>query len=90
MNDTPKHQSAQYSHYDGAAALYDSYNESRSLKTNKVLERVLNAAQVKTVLDLSCGTGSQVFYLADKGYQVVGIDIIIKCWKRPPESPGES
>lgn len=29
---------------------------------------------VKTVLDMTCGTGSQVFYLAERGYDVVGSD----------------
>ncbi|MDD4531263.1 MAG: class I SAM-dependent methyltransferase, partial [Candidatus Pacebacteria bacterium] len=31
--------------------------------------------QDKKVLDLSCGTGSQVFYLAKRGYKVTGVDI---------------
>ena len=30
--------------------------------------------QVKTVLDMTCGTVSQVFYLAEHGYEVVGSD----------------
>lgn len=33
---------------------------------------------MKSVLDLTCGTGSQVFWLADQGYDVVGSDINAK------------
>ncbi|MEI6627973.1 MAG: methyltransferase domain-containing protein [Alphaproteobacteria bacterium] len=41
---------------------------------NSVIEKLLKAHKVKTVLDLTCGTGSQVFFLAKHGYQVTGAD----------------
>jgi SAM-dependent methyltransferase len=41
---------------------------------NAVVEKLLKENRVKTVLDLTCGTGSQVFYLAKRGYSVVGSD----------------
>lgn len=48
-------------------------NETTDNK-NVVIEQLLKAHQVNTVLDMTCGTGSQVFYLAKQGYQVVGSD----------------
>lgn len=41
---------------------------------NSVIEKLLRAHKVKTVLDLTCGTGSQVFFLAKRGYHVTGAD----------------
>lgn len=41
---------------------------------NTVIEKLLGEQAVKTVLDLTCGTGSQVFFLAERGYQVTGAD----------------
>ncbi len=41
---------------------------------NGVIEKLLKKHKVKTVLDLTCGTGSQVFFLAKRGMQVVGSD----------------
>lgn len=41
---------------------------------NDVIERILKSYNVKSVLDLTCGTGSQVLYLAKRGYMVTGAD----------------
>ncbi len=41
---------------------------------NALIERLLKKQHVHTVWDMTCGTGSQVFYLASKGYQVLGSD----------------
>jgi ubiquinone/menaquinone biosynthesis C-methylase UbiE len=41
---------------------------------NDLIESLLHKHRVKSVLDLSCGTGSQVFHLAKRGYEVVGAD----------------
>lgn len=41
---------------------------------NGVIEKLLKKHKVKTVLDLTCGTGSQVFFLAKRGYEIVGAD----------------
>lgn len=43
--------------------------------TNRTIERILKKYKVKTVHDFTCGTGSQVFYLLKRGYQVTGSDI---------------
>jgi len=69
------HTSAQPSHYDKEAEQYDAFNEERSKVINHSIERILKQHKVKTVLDLACGTGSQVFWLSKNGYDVVGYDI---------------
>ncbi|GAB4392820.1 MAG: hypothetical protein Tsb005_08440 [Gammaproteobacteria bacterium] len=69
------HTSAKPSHYNKESKHYDSFNEKNSALINKVLENYLSKHKVKAVLDLSCGTGSQVFYLTKYGYQVIGVDI---------------
>lgn len=48
-------------------------NEETQAK-NSLIERLLKEQKVKTVLDMTCGTGSQVFYLVERGYEVVGSD----------------
>jgi len=70
-----KHASALDSHYDKEAKHYDDFNEARSAQINQTIEQILQRQAVRTVLDLTCGTGSQVFWLCKKGYDVVGVDI---------------
>lgn len=41
---------------------------------NIIIEKILASYGVQSVLDMTCGTGSQVFYLTSKGYNVVGSD----------------
>ena len=43
--------------------------------TNRTIEKILKKYKVKTVLDLTCGTGSQVFHLLKRGFKVTGSDI---------------
>ncbi len=71
----PEHHSADAFHYDTAAKDYDAFNEQRSKNCNQVIESILKQQGAQSVLDLSCGTGSQVFWLASHGYDVVGMDI---------------
>jgi 2-polyprenyl-3-methyl-5-hydroxy-6-metoxy-1,4-benzoquinol methylase len=63
---------------------YDKDNEFEELfhkdtanekNTNRSIERLLKKYKVKTVLDLTCGTGSQVFHLLKRGFKVTGSDI---------------
>ncbi len=42
---------------------------------NGVIEHLLTTHRAQTVLDLTCGTGSQVFFLTKRGYKCVGADI---------------
>jgi len=43
--------------------------------TNRTIETILKKYKIKTVLDLTCGTGSQVFHLLKRGFKVTGSDI---------------
>ena len=70
-----RHQSAKASHYNKGAEFYDTLNEKNSEIINRILENILKHHGIKTVLDLTCGTGSQVFWLAKSGYHVTGSDI---------------
>lgn len=69
------HKTAKASHYDNAAQHYDIFNEKTSEVMNKNIEHILKKYKVKSVLDLTCGTGSQVFWLTKRGFEVVGADI---------------
>lgn len=72
------HKSAKPSHYNKEAKYYDKFNEKNSFQINQVIEKILKKYKTKTVCDLTCGTGSQVFWLAQRGYEVVGSDINLK------------
>ena len=41
------------------SAHYDAFNEKDSEATNCLIESMLKKHKVKSVLDLTCGTGSQ-------------------------------
>jgi 2-polyprenyl-3-methyl-5-hydroxy-6-metoxy-1,4-benzoquinol methylase len=69
------HRSAKPSHYNKESVHYDLFNEENSKVINHTIESILKKHQAKTVLDLTCGTGSQVFWLAKSGYGVIGSDI---------------
>lgn len=62
--------------YDKYAKYYDALEEGKegNIK-NSTIERILRKHKANAVLDLTCGTGSQVFYLKKRGYDVVGSDI---------------
>lgn len=49
-------------------------NAYHSDEKNKVIEKVLRRYKSKSVLDMACGTGAQVFYLVNLGYKVIGSD----------------
>lgn len=76
-----EHESAKPSHYDKESKSYDAFNEKKSAIINQTIEKILNKHKVKTVLDLSCGTGSQVFWLAERGFELTGCDINAKMLK---------
>ena len=69
------HTTAKSSHYNQQAQHYDVYNEKNSEVINTTIEKILKQHNVQTILDLTCGTGSQVFWLTKRGYCVVGSDI---------------
>lgn len=54
---------------------FDAHNLNQETEAkNALIERLLKNQQVNTVLDMTCGTGSQVFYLVEHGYDVIGSD----------------
>lgn len=61
--------------YQHMPEYFDAHNvsEETAIK-NALVESLLKEQHVKTVLDMTCGTGSQVFYLAERGYEVTGAD----------------
>jgi ubiquinone/menaquinone biosynthesis C-methylase UbiE len=72
---TLKHTTAKASYYNTRVYAYDELNENNSKATNALLEKILKEHNVTTVLDLTCGTGSQVFWLKEKSFEIVGSDI---------------
>lgn len=75
------HNSAKPSHYDKEAKFYDENNEKNSKPINQIVEHILKKHGVKSVFDLTCGTVSQVFWLAKHKYEVVGSDINLSMLK---------
>ena len=69
------HDTAKTSYYNTRASKYDEFNENNSRAINTLLEKLLREYGVSNVLDLTCGTGSQVFWLSKAGFKVVGCDI---------------
>ena len=57
--------------------IYEDAQEDspNAIATNKLITKILKKYKVTSVLDLTCGTGSQVFWLLDHGFQVIGSDI---------------
>ncbi|HAT1867348.1 class I SAM-dependent methyltransferase [Legionella pneumophila] len=61
--------------YQKMPEYFDAHNISEETEAkNALIEKLLRKQNVKSVLDMTCGTGSQVFYLAKRGYDVVGSD----------------
>lgn len=74
----PIHTTATSNHYNLSAKNYDAFNEINSKDKNQLTEKLLQAYNVQSVLDMTCGTGSQVFWLKKKGFDVAGCDINTK------------
>jgi len=63
------------SEYKKEPQYFDAWNINETTEfKNSVIEKILKQYHVKTVLDMTCGTGSQVFFLIKHGYQVTGSD----------------
>ena len=61
--------------YQQMPEYFDLHNINEQTESkNALIEKLLKEQKVKTVLDMTCGTGSQVFYLAKRGYKVIGTD----------------
>lgn len=70
-----QHRTAKSTHYNQGVENYDAFNEENSRIINHTLEKLLKKYRLKKVLDMTCGTGSQVFWLAKRGFEVTGSDI---------------
>lgn len=60
--------------YSSLSRYYDLLSQGNDEQAHLSLEKILRENKAKTVLDLTCGTGAQVLWLASKGFQVVGSD----------------
>jgi 2-polyprenyl-3-methyl-5-hydroxy-6-metoxy-1,4-benzoquinol methylase len=61
--------------YQRLPEFFDAHNINEQTDSkNALIEKLLKVQNAKTVLDMTCGIGSQVFYLHDRGYEVVGSD----------------
>lgn len=78
--------------YQQMPEYFDAHNVGADTEAkNAVIEKLLKEQKVKTVLDMTCGTGSQVFYLTEHGYEVVGSDfspVLIKIARNKAEKLG--
>ncbi|MBX3710073.1 MAG: class I SAM-dependent methyltransferase [Gammaproteobacteria bacterium] len=72
------HHSAKPWHYNKESGHYDQINEKNSIQINQTIEQILKKYKIETTLDLTCGTGSQVFWLAKRGFHAIGYDINAK------------
>ena len=62
--------------YQQLPEYFDKHNTDEATeKQNATIENLLSCHGVKTVLDITCGTGSQVFFLLNRGYDVTGSDV---------------
>jgi len=69
------HKSADNLHYDQQAEHYDVFNEESTVVINEYLAELFSAHKARKILDLTCGTGSQVFWLHQRGFDITGVDI---------------
>lgn len=61
--------------YQQMPEYFDMHNINEQTESkNALIEKLLRAQKVKTVFDMTCGTGSQVFYLSERGYEIIGSD----------------
>ena len=64
--------------YDTFAELYDlleSGGFEGNKKLNDFIDKILKNYNVKTVLDMTCGTGAQTIELRNKGYEITASDL---------------
>ena len=75
------HRTALPNHYDMCAKNDEYFNsEDSALPMNSAVATLLQShhPNCRSVLDVTCGAGSQFFYLAQRGYDVTGSDINVK------------
>ena len=64
-------------YYDKLALEYDEYYQNPRIKYMREIERklLLKFLSKGKTLDIGCGTGEQCISLAEKGFEIVGLDI---------------
>ncbi len=68
--------------YNKLSEFFDAWNINDDTDNkNALIENILKQEGVKSVLDMTCGTGSQAFFLKKLGYDVVGTDLSKKLIK---------
>jgi len=60
--------------YNKLSKFFDAVGSGSTNAVNSLIGKILKKHKIKTVLDLTCGTGSQILWLAKHGYKVVGSD----------------
>jgi SAM-dependent methyltransferase len=73
--------------YDLYARYYDilEIKPEHHERMNRTLEGILRSHGSKKVHDITCGTGSQLLYLSDKGYTLSGSDLSENMLERAKE-----
>ncbi len=76
--------------YNGLAACYDAMTEDVNYPLwADFIETVFaeEAHPIHTVLDLACGTGTMSFLLAERGYELIGVDFSPEMLAKAAEKP---
>jgi len=61
--------------YSIQAKYYDVLEENPSVKAfNKVLDKLFKKHKIKSIYDVTCGTGAQAIYLDKRGYKITASD----------------
>tara|TARA_Y100000310_G_scaffold343922_1_gene453950 strand:+ start:2864 stop:3616 length:753 start_codon:yes stop_codon:yes gene_type:complete len=60
--------------YSTLAEYYDIIESEGIGDFNRVLDKLLKKYKVKSILDITCGTGAQAIPIHKKGYEVIGSD----------------
>lgn len=79
------HQKLDKNHYNKEGDTYDIFNDQNSLTMNNLITNILEKHKVKTILDMTCGTGSQVFHMHNKGFDITGLDFSPKMLEKAQE-----
>ena len=68
--------------YDELSQYFDAHNIGDDTnEKNAVIANLLKEFSAKNILDLTCGTGCQVFYLKNLGFEIIGADFSKKLLK---------
>ena len=68
--------------YDELSQYFDAHNIGDDTnEKNAVIANLLKEFSANNILDLTCGTGCQVFYLKNLGFEIIGADFSEKLLK---------